>query len=402
MKADVVIGAGYGDEGKGLMTDFLVEQADEPTMVIRFNGGAQAGHTVVRDDCRHVFGHFGSGSLQGAPTYLSKFFVVNPLLYAKEQTELVNKGVAIPEVFIEQDALLTTPYDMLMNQILETARDANRHGSCGVGFGETIERFVRQPESAITAGLLGNYAEVKRRALMARDLVLARLELQLGKQQLNKASEQLMNLLHSEDLLTNFLHNADYVYSFARVCNGWLTSAAAQKMHWVFEGAQGLKLDMDYGQFPYVTRSNTGLQNVAHLLQGIEREVNVHYMTRAYKTRHGAGPLAHEGKPLPKVVDLTNFTNAFQGSLRFAPLDVDKLLSDITCDVLNHGRGLNAKHNLCVTCMDQLNWASVDIVLNNKLITVQHSRMLAELNRMPALNLLCVSNGPAAKDLSYV
>jgi adenylosuccinate synthase len=170
----------------------------------------------------------------------------------------------------------------------------------------------------------------------------------------------------------------------------------------IFEGAQGLKLDMDAGAFPYVTRSNTGLQNVAHLLQGIDREVNVHYMTLAYRTRHGAGPLQHEGKPLPKVSDLTNFKNEFQGSLRFAPLDIDELLSDIMRDVSLHSNGLQAKHHVCVTCMDQLNNGSVDVVLNGKVETMQHSRMLAELNRLPSLNLLAVSNGPAAKDIEYV
>jgi adenylosuccinate synthase len=278
------------------MTDHLVEHADVPTAVVCFNGGAQAGHTVMRDGMRHVFGHFGAGSLQGATTYLSKFFVVNPMLFVKEHSELITKGV-MPKVIIDGDCIVTTPYDMLMNQLLEAMRGANRHGSCGVGFGETIDRAEKAPSST----------------LYARDL-----------------------------------------------------------------------------------------QNVAHLLQGIDREVNVHYMTRAYRTRHGAGPLQHEGKSLPKVSDLSNFKNEFQGSLRFAPLDIDELLTDIMRDVSLHSNGLQARYHVCVTCMDQLNNGSVDVVLNGKVEMMEHSRMLAELNRLPSLSLLAVSNGSKAKDIEYV
>jgi adenylosuccinate synthase len=401
MKADIVIGAGYGDEGKGLMTDHLVEHAYVPTVVVRFNGGAQAGHTVMRDGMRHVFGHFGAGSLQGATTYLSKFFVINPLLFVKEHSELITKGV-MPKVIIDGGCIVTTPYDMLMNQLLETMRGANRHGSCGVGFGETIDRAEKAPSTTLYARDLQNISKVQEQAILAKAAVINKLQPILNELMLNKHCRPLVDLIYDGDLLDGFIDNVKQVSAYAVVASNWLASNDAAEMHWVFEGAQGLKLDMDAGAFPYVTRSNTGLQNVAHLLQGIDREVNVHYMTRAYRTRHGAGPLQHEGKPLPKVSDLTNFKNEFQGSLRFAPLDIDELLSDIMRDVSLHSNGLQAKHHVCVTCMDQLNNGSVDVVLNGKVETMQHSRMLAELNRLPSLNLLAVSNGPAAKDIEYV
>lgn len=77
--AIAVIGAGFGDEGKGLMTDYCC-QRPKYTTVVRFNGGAQAGHTVVTPDGRrHVFSHFGSGTLRGAATFLSRFFICNPI-----------------------------------------------------------------------------------------------------------------------------------------------------------------------------------------------------------------------------------------------------------------------------------------------------------------------------------
>ena len=107
MKAYAVIGANYGDEGKGLITDYLCRQVENP-LVIRFNGGAQAGHTVESPEgVRHIFSHFGSGTLAGAPTYLSKHFVVNPILFNREYDVLVEKGI-VPKVYVHPDCLVTT------------------------------------------------------------------------------------------------------------------------------------------------------------------------------------------------------------------------------------------------------------------------------------------------------
>src|SRR5690348_14536867 len=125
MRATVVIGANFGDEGKGLMTDYLCAAAGDSSrgeisgaMVVRFNGGAQAGHTVFAGGRRHVFHHFGSGAFAGAATFLSRYFVVNPFLWAKERDEL---GFC-PRVFVDRAAMLTTPYDMLVNQEAERIR----------------------------------------------------------------------------------------------------------------------------------------------------------------------------------------------------------------------------------------------------------------------------------------
>lgn len=81
-RADVVIGSAFGDEGKGLITDVLAAKNAGETLVVRFNGGAQAGHTVTTPEGqRHVFSHIGSGTFTGSATFLSRFFVVNPILF---------------------------------------------------------------------------------------------------------------------------------------------------------------------------------------------------------------------------------------------------------------------------------------------------------------------------------
>src|SRR5512145_1535019 len=89
--ATAILGANFGDEGKGLMTDCFAARAPSRTLVVRTNGGAQAGHTVVTPSGRrHVFSHVGSGALSGAPTLLSRFFVSSPLLLEKEWPDLAD------------------------------------------------------------------------------------------------------------------------------------------------------------------------------------------------------------------------------------------------------------------------------------------------------------------------
>ena len=135
----IVIGANFGDEGKGLMTDYFSQKPN--SIVVCSNGGAQRGHTVTTSDgIRHVFHHFGSGTFNHASTYLSEDFIVNPIIFKQEYDELMKLGY-IPNVYINQNCMLTTPFDMMANQIIEENREKNKHGSCGLGIFETIKRY---------------------------------------------------------------------------------------------------------------------------------------------------------------------------------------------------------------------------------------------------------------------
>ena len=133
--AKVVIGANYGDEGKGMVTDWLCSRSSIKPLVVRFNGGAQAGHTVITPEGqRHVFGHIGSGSFLGCPTHLSRFFISNPILLLSELNEF---GRNI-EISVDPESIVTTPYDMVINQIALLNEGVNT--SCGVGINETVTR----------------------------------------------------------------------------------------------------------------------------------------------------------------------------------------------------------------------------------------------------------------------
>ena len=120
---EIVVGANFGDEGKGLMTDFFCDKFSKQGSVlnVRHNGGAQAGHTVCTPDGkRHVFSHFGAGSfVPHVATYLSGEFILNPILFCRELDALsANYGIT-PKVYVNPKCRITTPYEMLINQIVE-------------------------------------------------------------------------------------------------------------------------------------------------------------------------------------------------------------------------------------------------------------------------------------------
>ena len=124
MVAQGVIGAGWGDEGKGILTDTLAHQImleHGQCVVVRFNGGAQAGHTVCVNRVRHVFHHFGSGALAGASTYMGPEFVAHPMLFLAERHALLELG-ANAHATMHPHCRISTPYDVMVNQAIEMKR----------------------------------------------------------------------------------------------------------------------------------------------------------------------------------------------------------------------------------------------------------------------------------------
>ncbi len=344
--ARVVIGAGWGDEGKGATVDRLVRGTDD--IVVRFNGGAQAGHTVVAPDGRrHIFHHVGSGTFHGAATYLSQHVVSSPM-HLEEELDALRAIDVAPCLFADPRGLLTTPYDMLLNQAAELARGGTRHGSCGYGFGETIERAARG--QATTLADLDDLAGLRTRLLTIRDAWVPARFVALG---VGEPPAAYRRLLKDDDLLDAYLEAAA---GFREV----VTLAGPRMLagrDLVFEGAQGLALDQERGAFPHVTRSYTGLRNALEVAAEIGlKRLDVSYVTRCYATRHGAGPLpgATPEPPVARFRDDTNVANGWQGSLRFAPLDLDSLHARIATDFGDAAAtGIAVTRSLAVTCLDQ-------------------------------------------------
>ena len=358
MKASIVIGSGFGDEGKGLITDYLVHRVDAK-LVVRFNGGAQAGHTVeTPDGLRHIFSHFGSGTFLGADTYLASEFVANPILFFKELQQLKELKVYPKQLLVHPDVKITTPWDMMINQFTENHRNEDRHGSCGVGFGETIERH----EYGITINVNDCYCDhlITNLDYIRKFWVPKRLE------ELSiPYTDEMKSLVMSDGIMNQFVKE---MRSFGRHILIWDSKVINNYKSVVFEGAQGLALNQYYKHFPHVTRSHTGIKNALDIADEIGlTDVDVHYVTRAYITRHGAGPLEHEVKSFYQDVnEKTNVTNEYQQHFRYGILDVDLLKERIHDDLMSM-----FKYNVCmnpvidVTCLDQL--SNVQYWHNNEL-----------------------------------
>lgn len=306
MRARAVIGSNWGDEGKGLMVDYLCA-TEGAGIVVRYNGGPQSGHTVVSPSgINHVFHHFGAGSMVGTPTYLSQFFLVNPIAFFRELKEIESKGGGLPEVYAHPNCLVTTFVDMIVNQTLEDKKGLNRHGSCGMGIRETV---VRSSDPLLTITMSDLWNGSQRLPGLIGELMERYAPFRCGK----KVDEPKM----AEAFLKSCEAFAEYVKPLG----------IEQCPDPIFEGAQGLLLDQDNKEyFPHVTSSHTGMKNVRILCaQAGITDITAYYVSRSYLTRHGAGPLPGEDSSLT-YEETTNNENTYQGRLRFAPLKGKGLL----------------------------------------------------------------------------
>jgi adenylosuccinate synthase len=347
--AHIVLGLGYGDEGKGLATDWLC-RSHHPALVVRFNGGAQAGHTVTEaSGRRHVCSSFGAGTLAGVPTLWAATCPFAPGPALAELAALRQLGAA-PQLLLDAESPLTTPYDVLYNRALEDARGSTRHGSVGAGFGATVARHehpalrltVRDlltPPTLVTG--LGRI-RAHYRVLLASEVPgfdFDDFDHDYTDQQFLAAAAQVA-ALHGAS-------GAMQVVEAAAV----LAGVGARPL--VLEGAQGILLDMEAGQFPHVTRSYTTSRQALALLRAHlpSHAPQLHYVTRAYLTRHGAGPLPHE-QPLPlrSHEQETNQLHAYQGNFRRAPLHLPSLRHALAADA-RYSAGL--PRHLLITCLDQ-------------------------------------------------
>lgn len=353
-KIKVVIGANFGDEGKGLMTDYFCNSfpSNEKVLNVRYNGTCQAGHTVVKGDRRHVFSHFGAGSFnENVDTYLSSFFYCNPILFNSEYGELVEKGV-LPKVRVAYNSPLVTIYDMLYNRILETSRGVARHGSCGLGLWESVQRRTQGLELKIKDLFIGrDYIHAKLREI--RDSYSTKVEKR-------KVSIPEMGMWEDENVL----------YAYTEECMQMLNRIVCVEEHQVlleydnlvFEGAQGLLLDWDNRAYmPYLTASYTGVKNVCSLLDIVHQrgkkplDIEVCYMTRSYMTRHGAGMFLTEVKDKRELgivhTDKTNIYNPWQENLRYGYLEIDDLLARLEKDLEGISK-YEVKKAICITHLD--------------------------------------------------
>lgn len=318
-----VIGLGFGDEGKGISTSFLCsKQNASDTIVIRANSGQQAGHTVKHNNFRHVFSSFGSGTLQGFSTYISKYCTINPSNILNEYSFIAGYK---PVLYIDPLTMVTTPYDVAANR---NDNSNVNHGTTGQGFGKTVERNEK--------GIRLYFQD-----LFYKNVFIQKLKAIANYYNIEVEQEDMIKFMSDCSILTQ----CEFV--------------EAKKFDWIkekyqnliFEQAQGILLDMDFGFFPNVTRSNTTSKNIVELCPDLDE---VYYITRTYLTRHGNGYMPNAS---PIVLDMkngqeTNQLNQYQGEFYKGKLDINMLNYALKSD--SNFLSSKVKKNLVITCYDQL------------------------------------------------
>lgn len=314
----IVVDLGFGDAGKGTVVDRLCAVppagARPVHAVVRFNGGAQAAHNVVTPDGRHhAFAQFGSGTFTpGVTTHLSRHMLVDPLALAAEARHLASVGVpdALARLTVDRAALLTTPYHAAANRVRELERGTGRHGSCGMGIGETASYALDHPGDAPTAGDCASPVLLRRKLTRLRD----RLAERLG------GPSAAPPVPPVEDCAAAFMAFADRA---DLVGDGHLARLLGAGPV-VFEGAQGVLLDQWHGFHPYTTWSTTTFANAEALLAEAGRPGRALRLgvVRTYTTRHGPGPLPTEDPALGALFpEPHNGLGRWQGAFRTGHFD---------------------------------------------------------------------------------
>ena len=362
----------FGDAGKGSITDALARHQStfcpRACLVVRYNGGAQAAHTVVEASGRtHTFRQYGSGTFaDGCETFLSRFVLVNPIALLDETLALQSLGVADApaRLYIDAWALVTTPYHMMLNQLREIARGSHRHGSCGLGIGETAA-------DALTAEQSQEAGQTLRFGDLTTGDALLRRKLRVHRAVKQQHADELLPSLRAQasvsdadaqavGILLDQLHSDDEfdatIEVFAHVAAGvhttspdFLAAHLSEPGATIFEGAQGVLLDEDWGFHPYTTWSHTTPANALRLIAevGMPIPTTVLGLTRAYQTRHGAGPFPTESAAVTVALpEPHNPTNDWQGPFRAGLLDLALLRYALAASGRIDG--------LVMTCLDRL------------------------------------------------
>ena len=320
MEVKIVLGHTFGDEGKGVTVQWLCKKATEEgkkPLVVRFSGGPQAAHTIFNRGTEHICSSFGSGVLLGVPTMYTEEVYMDPICLMNEFRTLQCKGVS-PKLFRGVHRIIT-PYDVLAGR---NNSKVISDGTCGKGIYPTFERYKHGQWTRVSFSL--------------------------------DKPEYILKCASNYHKIERI---PEYDDMFKKACLEILTEVYSDKLSikdydvLIFEGTQGLLLDMDCGLYPNVTPSRVGLNG---LRSSVLQDAEVYIVTRTYTTRHGNG---YEPK-IPCPFDLsnkyeTNVTNEFQGNFKTGALEVGLLNRAYERHCIdNYVRKYNMSLNLVITHMD--------------------------------------------------
>lgn len=344
MNTYVTVDLGFGDSGKGTMVDYLC-RTNPIGWVIRYNGGAQAGHNVAHENLTHTFSQIGSGSfVPGVKTFLSKHVLWSPISLAHESKELYQKtGVWPLELhYIDGRAPVITPFHVFANRIKELVRGNGRHGSCGKGVGELASDLVNNMSDVIRASELSmgvDHLESKLRSIQERKVLeFARIQAPVTEAMRGGVGEIIEENI---DSLTSVDEPRKIAEAYSSMAGSFNVMPAAfvqeifdSEEGVVFEGAQGVLLDEWHGFHPFTTWSTIVPTNAFEIMReaGFNERVETIGITRCFMTRHGAGPLPTEtDRANISMEHEMNGTNTWQQNFRLGYADLVLLRYAVDC-----------------------------------------------------------------------
>ena len=282
MSAFIVLGAQWGDEGKGKMTDYLAEEAQ---VIVRYQGGNNAGHTVEVEDKQYKLHLIPSGILHDEKlNVIGNGVVIDPIALFTEIEYLDKLGVSVtPDKLVISDrAHVIMPYHKILDRLKEKARGKDDIGTTGKGIGPCYTDKFERCGIRICDLIDEKVLEAKLRT-----------NIEMKNKYITKVFED--EALDFEAIFKEYKEYGKKIAPFVRDTSVIVYDDIKSNKSVLFEGAQGMLLDIDYGTYPYVTSSNTTAGGVANGVGiGPNMITDVVGIAKAYTTRVGKGPFPTE------------------------------------------------------------------------------------------------------------
>jgi len=282
MKNVVVVGSQWGDEGKGKIVDWLSSEAD---VVIRFQGGHNAGHTLVIDGVTYKLRLLPSGIVRNKISVIGNGVVLDPWALLEEIEEIKKKGVEVNEnnLFISDSATLILPFHKELDEIREDAARKSKIGTTRRGIGPAYEDKIGRRSIRIMDLYSEDRLDQRLKTVLLHHNAIRK---GLGKK-----------IFKKEQILKDLLKIAPSILKFSQPVWKRIDEFKTQRKKILFEGAQGILLDVDHGTYPFVTSSNT-VASAAATGSGCGPNLIGYVLgiTKAYTTRVGEGPFPTELK----------------------------------------------------------------------------------------------------------
>lgn len=331
----VIIGTQWGDEGKGKIVDLLAEYAD---FVVRFQGGNNAGHTMVVNGEQFISHLVPSGIIQGKTCFIGNGLVVDPEVLVGEINYLISKGVDVSpkNLRISEKAQVIMPYHKQLDQAREMKKGDNKIGTTGRGIGPCYED------------------KVSRVGIRFIDFLMPERFKQIVRTVLDEKNFQLKNYfgvetVDPEEVISEYLGYAEILAPYIADTSVELMKGILDDKKVLFEGAQGTHLDIDHGTYPFVTSSNTVSGNACCGSGVGPKDISgVIGIVKAYTTRVGAGPFPTE------LLDATGDYMQSKGAEFGATTGRRRRCGWLDTVILNNAVRLNGLTGIVITKMDVL------------------------------------------------